>query len=275
MDDCVAIMENTKHNPNDNNGNNTLNASNYFLSNAKEALRAFGIELGRVISYRALALTNNQYSKIINSNEILPTGGLVASPMDLVNLVNKHGITRITVARLYIRYLSEWIGIDPSLSLHDDFETALCIAQTYMTESKFDQSKKKPIYLFEMNVPKIHCIGWKVCHVQNRAYLVDPKFDKTNNNNNSSDKGGHAKERERWFSHNRIWFDAENERTERQLLYTIPFLKERCQKIETIETKQKLLEMIEPFRVKQLKLKQESETSPEDNKLKQILKQNK
>ena len=276
LDDCVATQENTKHNPNDTNNNDFENiAQNMFYSNAKAALYGFGIELGRVISYRALALTNDGYSKIINSNEILPTGGLVASPMDLVQLVNKQGITRITVARLYIRYLSEWIGIDPSLSLHDDFETALCIAQTYMSESKFDENKRKPIYLFEMNVPKIHCIGWKVCDVQNRAYLVDSKFGMPNSNSDSHQENRNAKETNRWFEHNRIWFDADNERTERQLLYTIPFLKERCQKIEKIETKAKLLQMIEPFRVKQLKLKQESESSPQDDKIKAILNQKK
>eukprot|EP01083_Nonionella_stella_P095538 268238_1 len=216
-------------------------------ADAQEALLKFGESLGRVVSYRALALTKEQYDSIVFLNEIVPTGQLRASLKEMQEIVNTHGITRITVARLYISHLSEWIGLDPSLSLHDDCETALCISQTYMSEAA-----KKYVYLFEMDVPKVMCIGWKVVDVQRKRYLVDGKRPKASRQT--------AKQKDRWFGHNGVWFDANQERTERQLLYCIPFLKQRCNKIEIFRTEKELLKRIEPFKHSQQKLKDESET---------------
>ena len=206
-------------------------------------------------SYRALALTESEFESIKFLNEIVPTGQLRASLKEMKDIVNEHGITRITVARLYISHLSEWIGLDPSLSLHDDFETALCISQTY-----FNEKNKKFVYLMEMDVPKIMSMGWKVVDVQNKAYLVDQRYaKKIAAKKERKNKGKNNKQTDRWFGHNDVYFDAYNERTERQLLFAIPFFKERCKSIKIFKSKQKLREAIEPFKIRQQKLKDESE----------------
>ena len=223
--------------------NDANNSSSGPLKDAKDALLQFGNALGRIISYRALALTQPEFESIKFLNEIVPTGQLRASLKEMKDIINTHGITRICVARLYISHLSEWIGLDPSLSLHDDYETALTISQTYMNEQQ-----KKFVYLFEMNIPIIMSIGWKVVDVQNKIGLVDKRFADRKNRK----KG---KQSDRWFDHKGVWFDAYDERTERQLLYAIPFFKQRCQKITVFETKQELLERIEPFKKQQLEKK--------------------
>lgn len=232
--------EEKKNNDNDNN-------DGILIKDAKDALLQFGNKLGRIISYRALALTQPEFESIKFLNEIVPTGQLRASLKEMKDIVDQHGITKITVARLYISYLSEWIGLDPSLSLHDDAETALTISQTYMSEQQ-----QKFVYLFEMNVPKIMSIGFKVVDVQNKAGLVDKRFADRNNRK----KG---KQSDRFFDHKSVWFDAYDERTERQLLYSIPFFKQRCQKITIFKTKKELLQRIEPFKKQQLEKKLKAE----------------
>merc|ERR1712154_32579 len=96
------------------------------------------------------------------------------------------------------------------------------------------------------------CVGYRVVDVQDRAGVADAEFAAKN-------KAKHAKQGDRWFEHNAVWFDAADERTERQLLYAIPFFKERCRNVTVFETKQKLREAIEPFKQKQLAIKQQSE----------------
>ena len=234
------------------------------IKDAEDALLQFGSTLGRVVSYRALALTKSEFESVQFLNEIVPTGQLRASLKEMKQIVDTQGITRITVARLYINHLSKWIGLDPSLSLHDDCETALTIAQTYMSEQQ-----EKYVYLFEMNVPKIMSIGFKVVDVQNKAGLVDEKFADRKNR-----KSG--KQSDRWFDHKGVWFDAYDERTERQLLYAIPFFKERCQKITVYRTKKELLERIEGFRKSQLEKKSkcdEENVSDVDKEIEMLKKQ--
>eukprot|EP01084_Bolivina_argentea_P280630 479950_1 len=243
LNDIYSSNNNTdEEKKNDNN-----NSDGYILKSARDALYHFGNSLGRVISYRALALTASEFDSIKQLNEIVPTGQLRASLKEMQYIVDTHGVTKITVARLYISKLSQWIGLDPSLSLHDDCETALCISQTYMNEKN-----KKYVYLFEMDVPKVMSIGFKVVDVQNKAYLVDQTFADRKNRK----KG---KQSDRWFGHNGVWFDAYDERCERQLLYSIPFFKERCREITVFKTRKTLLKRIEPFKVKQQQLKDASE----------------
>lgn len=219
------------------------NDSVSLIKDARDALLQFGASLGRVISYRALALTQSEYESIITLNEILPTGRLRASWKEMRDIVDSQGATKIAVARLYISQLTQWIGLDPSLSLHDDCETALCISQTYM-----DPKAGKFVYLFEMNVPKIMAMGFKIVDVQNRSGLVDAQFaDKQNRKR--------GKQSDRWFEHNGVWFDAYDERTERQLLYSIPFLKERCRTITVFKSREDLKKRIEPFGQQQQLLK--------------------
>merc|ERR1719229_1303090 len=111
-----------------------------------------------------------------------------------------------------------------------------------------DPKAGKFVYLFEMNVPKIMAMGFKIVDVQNRSGLVDAQFaDKQNRKR--------GKQSDRWFEHNGVWFDAYDERTERQLLYSIPFLKERCRAITVFKSRDDLKKRIEPFAHQQALLK--------------------
>lgn len=51
------------------------------------------------------------------------------------------------------------------------------------------------------------------------------------------------------------WFNSHEERTERYVLYEIPFLKERCKSVKIFESKESVKEFLEPFKKKQQTLK--------------------
>lgn len=191
---------------------------------AYDAFVGFAEFLGRVKSYRALALTKKQFEDIEKKNEIFPSGILRTTEKELDKLINDVGVFKICYARLYIGL--QLVKYDPSVSLHDDPETAVCIGSGYIEDDK-------RVYLMCMNVPKIEALGYKVCD------LHDP----SNTN--------------RWFKFRGIWFDSFLERTERYVLHGIPFFKERLDNLKILEEKD-IPEFLEEFKKDQLKKKIES-----------------
>jgi len=130
---------------------------------AKAAFIAFGNHLGRVRSFRALALYPNQHENIERFNSIFPSGRLTTTAATIDEIVNTKGIFHIAYARLYIGL--RLLDHDPSLSLHDDGETAVCIASGYM------KLPEKPIYLMEMDVPKVFAITtWPPIFIPHRSF---------------------------------------------------------------------------------------------------------
>ena len=120
------------------------------------------------------------------------------------------------------------INFDPSLSLHDDKETALVISGGY-----FSEEGRQCVHLFEIDVPKIELIGYILAQVQSKKKSSD------------------------WFEHRGVFFCSNWERTERYVLYEIPFLKKREVSHTIIRTKEELEKMIAPFKEKQEKLYKE------------------
>ena len=193
---------------------------------SKEAFIGFANHLGRVTSYRALSITKQQLKNIKEANEIFPTGRLRTTEDILKQTVDKHGVFFICNARLYIgRGLVKY---DPSVSLHDDPETAVCIANGYT-------SSEKKIHLFKLDAPKIEACGYVLKDVQDE---------------NS---------RHNWFKFSGVWFDSRLERTERYVLYGIPFLKERLLELKVFETKEEIIEFIRPYKEIQQKLKDQED----------------
>eukprot|EP00698_Gefionella_okellyi_P006377 TRINITY_DN15732_c0_g1_i1.p1 TRINITY_DN15732_c0_g1~~TRINITY_DN15732_c0_g1_i1.p1 ORF type:complete len:288 (-),score=57.16 TRINITY_DN15732_c0_g1_i1:177-1040(-) len=205
------------------------------LTDLREILLAYAQHLGRIRSYRALALDSAGKQRIDESNAIWPSGRLRASEAEILQCIVDEGVRKLLVARLFIGL--RLVRIDPSLSLHDDWETAVCIASTYMRSDK-------PIHLFELDVPVIETMGWRVCDVHDRTAAVTSKHVHT----------------ARWFEHNDIWFDADVQRTERYVLFDIPFLKERLRSLRLFHTQDEVAQALHPFRARQLELKQATES---------------
>jgi len=182
---------------------------------ATDAFRQFGNYLGRVISYRALALTEDQFQTIKDKDTIWPSGRLKTDYQTLDAFVKQKGVRFIAYARLYIGL--GLLPFDPSLSLHDDPETAVCIAGGYI------QLPSKKLYLMTMDIPKIEVLGFTVSDVQDR------------------------KSEGNWFEHRSVWFDARLERTERYCLYEIPFFNKRCKSIKIFDSKNGIKDFIYPF----------------------------
>jgi len=130
------------------------------------------------------------------------------------------------VARLFIGL--QLLKYDPSLSLHDDWQTALCIAGGYFGESK-------KVYVFELTVPMIETIGWTVSDVH--THYEDVVNEK--------------QVFQRWFTHRGIYFDSDDPRTERYVLFEIPFFKQRCRKITIFENEKSIKEALLPFKQSQ------------------------
>eukprot|EP00026_Physarum_polycephalum_P013035 Phypoly_transcript_13396.p1 GENE.Phypoly_transcript_13396~~Phypoly_transcript_13396.p1 ORF type:complete len:273 (+),score=32.43 Phypoly_transcript_13396:211-1029(+) len=182
-------------------------------SDPKEIFTKFAQHLGRVISFRALSLTHDGYATIEKANSIYPSGRLKVHEDKIDKFVLEYGVRKICYARLYIGLgLMEF---DPSLSLHDDGETAVCIASSYV-------AKDKKIHLMKLSVPKIEVCGYKLQDISDKS--------------------------ERWFQHNGIWFDGTEERTERYTLYEIPFYKERLQQLTIFESNAQVNEYLLPFK---------------------------
>eukprot|EP01125_Pyxidicula_operculata_P010162 TRINITY_DN3352_c0_g1_i2.p1 TRINITY_DN3352_c0_g1~~TRINITY_DN3352_c0_g1_i2.p1 ORF type:complete len:293 (+),score=33.51 TRINITY_DN3352_c0_g1_i2:1395-2273(+) len=187
-----------------------------------EAFKGYANKLGRVTSYRALSLTPEQYETIKNADSIWPSGRLRTTAEELHSIINQNGVKLIAYARLYIGL--RLVKFDPSLSLHDDGETAVCIAGGYM-----DIVNNKKIHLFEVSVPKIEALGYAVADIQDG--------EKT------------------WFKHRGIWFNSKWERTERYMLWEIPFLSARLKKLRIFESDQEIMEYLLPFKDKMIALR--------------------
>lgn len=184
-----------------------------------DALWAFARHLGRVVSYRALSLTVEQYESVRRAQCIFSRGRLRVSDAVLNDVVSANGVYSICLHRLYISRM-RWP--DPSVSLHDDPETALIIAGGY-----FEQGRK--VYLFECDVPKIWCVGWSVWDVQD--------------------------EKEVWFEHRDCWFNSTWERTERYLLYGVPLDGNVLRNVREFDSEEQIVEFVQPFVKRQLEKK--------------------
>ena len=76
------------------------------------ALRGFGLSLGRVTTYRALAIDGDALQRIIDANCIFPSGQLRVGSETLEQVVNTKGIQTVCVARLFISNLKRLLGHD-------------------------------------------------------------------------------------------------------------------------------------------------------------------
>jgi hypothetical protein len=196
-------------------------------ANNREAFEMFAQHLGRVNSFRALALTPDVFeSEVIQNNMIRPKGRLNASEDTIKQIVLDYGVRNICVDRLY--YTHE-IPHDASVSLHDDGETATLIASTFVR----DYTKQK-VFLMELSVPVVETIGYTIADIQHEG-------------------------RGRFFEYQGVWFDTELETTERYVVYGIPFYRERLVNLRVFESAKQVEDYIAPFRVRQQKHKNEVE----------------
>lgn len=207
-------------------------------SEPRAVFAAFARHLGRVTSYRALALHPKQAQALFDANEIFPSGQLKVSASDLADIVEVHGVRKIAVLRLYIAHLRRNIGHDPSVSLHDDWQTTTAIAAGYASFDKLDPERSKAVHLFEMSVPVIESLGWRLIDVAARAGpILGPSYA----------------DHKRFFcfktpaAEDGIWFDAEDQRTERYSLYTLPFLAQRLQSHRVFNSFEVIRDAIAPF----------------------------
>ena len=197
----------------------------------QEAFEAFANHLGRVRTYRALALKESEYQKIISDDSIHPTGRLKISKEIVEGMVDLHGVWKICHARLYIG--QRMVKYDPSLSLHDHPETTTCIASHYM-----DLPERK-IYLMELDLPLIEVLGYKV---------RDVAYDRNR----------------RWFYYGKIWFDSFDETTERYTLFEIPLLSKRMTSLRIFDNQQDIENFLRPFRESQQLLKNQCDDQSEE-----------
>ena len=203
------------------------------------ALRGFGQALGRVTSYRALALDKAALKSILAADCIFPSGQLRVSAERLHAVVEAKGVRTVCVARLFISELKRLLGHDPSISLHDDWQTTSVIASSYA-------SKSKQVHLFEVSVPKVESIGWTLQQVaeQRDAVLGD----------------GAVQHHSPWFCFSSaavplgVWFDGRLQRTERYGLYGIPFLQKRLQRLLVFKDVGQVAQAVAPFASHQLQL---------------------
>eukprot|EP00696_Hemimastix_kukwesjijk_P008707 gnl/Hemi2/21008_TR6973_c0_g1_i1.p1 gnl/Hemi2/21008_TR6973_c0_g1~~gnl/Hemi2/21008_TR6973_c0_g1_i1.p1 ORF type:complete len:141 (-),score=36.15 gnl/Hemi2/21008_TR6973_c0_g1_i1:310-732(-) len=135
----------------------------------------------------------------------------------------------VAFARLYIgRHL---LPFDPSLSLHDDPETAVTIAQAY---ASYKEEEARLVHLMGLDVPVIETLGYRVIELQDDASTP-------------------------WFKHQGVWFDASLERTERYTLWDIPFFSQRLKSLKIFSSQAEVAAFIAPFKASQLALYQQSQ----------------
>ena len=205
------------------------------------AFDGFARHLGRVQTFRALALDEAGLKKILETDEIFPTGQLRTTAEELAKILDIHGVRKVVVARLYIAHLKKLIGFDPSISLHDDWETTSCIASGYC-------SPEKPVYLFKVSVPVIEHVGFRLLDV---AGMAEPFL------------GPRYSNHEPWFCFKSpsipdgIHFDATIQRCERYGLYTVPFLSQRLLGVWKFPTTDTITKAITPFAEEQAKLRKQ------------------
>ena len=91
------------------------------------------------------------------------------------------------------------LGHDPSISLHDDWQTTSLIASGYSDYKKYpgvqprDGTPPRPVWLYEVNVPKVESIGWTLQEVAVQRGAVLEGWD-----------GEH----DPWFNFDGVWFDG-------------------------------------------------------------------
>ena len=136
------------------------------MSSPEVAFRAFANHLGRVSAYRALALDDEALDAILRTDNISPSGQLKVSAEKLAKVVETHGVRKVMVARLYISQLKHLIGHDPSLSLHDDWQTMTIIASGY------SGGDSKKVHLFKVSVPVVESLGWTLRDVSLQSIQV-------------------------------------------------------------------------------------------------------
>lgn len=211
--------------------------ANGALTDVDSAFRAFGNSLGRVLTYRALALDDAAYKAIMKSDFICPSGQLRVSEQELANVVETKGVRTIAVARLFIAHLARLLGHDPSISLHDDWQTTTLIASGYSNYDRRNSGRSKRVHLFEVSCPVVESLGWTLHEVALQAPSV---------------LGGEA-DREPWFNFpapalpEGCWFDGRLQRTERYSLYGLPFLRERLKRCFVFNSSKELTEALRPF----------------------------
>lgn len=209
------------------------------------ALRGFGRSLGRVTTYRALAIDAMALQKIFDADCIFPSGQLRVGSEALETIVNTKGIRKVCVARLFISHLRRLLGNDPSISLHDDWQTTSLIASGYTSYDRRDPSRSRRVHLFELSCPAIESIGWTLQEVaiQSGAVL-------------DGDYANHPP----WFCFrapavpNGVWFDGRWQRTERYGLYGVPFLSRRLKQLSVFESNDEIGQAVLPFAARQAEL---------------------
>mmetsp|Transcript_73459 Transcript_73459/g.192649 ORF Transcript_73459/g.192649 Transcript_73459/m.192649 type:complete len:265 (-) Transcript_73459:34-828(-) len=210
-----------------------------------EAFRSFGRSLGRVVTYRALAVDEAALRLILAADCIFPAGQLRVGSEALEQIVNSKGVRTVCVARLFIAQLRRLLGNDPSISLHDDWQTTSLIASGYASCDKLDPARSRKVHLFEVSCPKVESIGWTLQEValQRGEVLGD-------------DGAGH----EPWFCFpapsvpDGVWFDGRLQRTERYGLYGVPFLSSRLKRLLVFESIKEVGEVVKPFAARQAEL---------------------
>lgn len=213
---------------------------------AYAALSGFARAVGRVRTYRALALDSAGLERILQEDEIFPSGRLKqgVDAAHLRSVVEQHGVMKVAVVRLYISHMNKIGGMDPSISLHDDWQTTSLIASGYA------QGNKR-VHLFELSVPAVESLGWTLLEVARRSGPI---------------LGERYADHKRWFCFpspatptcSGTWFDATLQRTERYGLYSMPHLKNRLRRLYVFQSIDELGQAIAPF-VTEMRSRQERE----------------
>jgi hypothetical protein len=208
----------------------------------RDAFHAFAVSLGRVTTYRALSLDEAAYQRVLQADEIFPTGQLSQSAATLTAIIDTHGIRKVAVARLFIAQLRKLIGHDPSISLHDDWETTTLIASGYLEPraGAAGGHGQRALYLFEVSVPVLESLGWTLQRVAHEA----PEF-----------LGQRYANHEPWFEfpapaagkNGPVWFDATLQRTERYGMYTVPHLQQRLRHVWKFTDLAQVTQAVGPF----------------------------
>ena len=189
-------------------------------SDLRAIFEAFAQSLGRLTTYRALALAEAGYEALKRADSILCTGRLKADSDVVAAYLRQEGLRSVLDRRMRnmgaLRY-------DPSLSLHDHPETAVGVAEGYL------HPPEQLLYRFELDLPAIEIIGWRMRDVNG--------------------------DRE-WFLHRGIWYDPTNPRTERFALLEIPFFAARCKSTRIFSTMAEVSDYLLPFAEEQARLRQ-------------------
>jgi hypothetical protein len=188
------------------------------------------------VTYRALALDDKGLADILEADCIFPSGQLHVDAGELVAIVEREGVRRVCVARLFIAHLQRLLGHDPSVSLHDDWQTTSIIASAYA------EGDHRPVYLFEVSCPVVESMGWTL---QAGAVL-----------------GGASSRHPPWFcftapaTPDGVWFDGRKQRTERYCLYGVPFLRDRLCRLFVFPPSAgvSVADVVAPFALRQAEL---------------------